>query len=451
MAREMTVLIAGAGVSGKLLAINLLRQPNIRVILIERDNSGRDSAAYYPDHLLHAQPADLSAYDDKPDHFLNWLAEGEKQARQPFLQPRIYRRYLDEELAKNARIAGNGHGLIFVGEAIAAHRRGASGFTITLSDGTVLACDILIHTQDSLPPAPNSLFSGLPSHIYCPDPAGHDWQSGLADTDHLLLLGTGIRAVNALLALDRHGFRGRVTALSRTGLRPQVQQEKEHEQEQGGTPKTPLFAVAEASASSLPTFILRQLHRRAKAEGWHRAIDALRPHMHSLWNRLDSKGKSRFLRHISPYWAAHHHPITPYADERLRHWREEGRLDFAAGQITHILPHRDRALVEWRIRGQDGKRRMDATRIINCASPQGEACIRAAPLLRCLEADGIIRTDAHHQGLDTDTIGRAKDKEGAPRTDLYITGPLARGDAWTITTVADIRRQAAAIAHAFGS
>ncbi len=445
MTKEKTVIIVGAGFSGTLLAINLLRQPHIRVILIERDSARLARGTAYstsrPEHLLNVRASNMSAYPDDPDHFRRWISAdtGLDQMSARFVERATYGRYLREELAHNARQAGNGRGWVFVGEVIAAERTGLSGFSVLLGDGTQLGCDILVLAQGNLPPADIPSFSGLDASLYYPNPWVRNWLSGLAPSDHILLLGTGLTAVDAILSMDRAGFQGKVTALSRRGLHPQSHLEA------GPHPERidrPLMDGAR---------LVHHVRQRAREVGWHMAIDELRPHTQDLWRRLDMAGQRRFLRHLRPYWDIHRHRIAPVAAERLRQWEEAGRLEFAAGKIGKVTPHGDRALVEWRVRGQETIRRIDAARILNCTGPQGDIRVCSDPLLRHLCASGAIRPDVHHLGLDVDRFGRAISAAGEAQPDLHAVGPLTRGESWEINAVPDIRRQVWDMARALSN
>jgi uncharacterized NAD(P)/FAD-binding protein YdhS len=70
------VVIVGAGFSGTLLAINLLRL-GAHVVLVERDSSRLARGLAYgtrePEHLLNVRASNMSAFPDDPGHFLRWM------------------------------------------------------------------------------------------------------------------------------------------------------------------------------------------------------------------------------------------------------------------------------------------------------------------------------------------------------------------------------------------
>ena len=102
------VLIIGGGASGVLLAIQLLRSPGgARVTIIEKRAELGLGFAYgeaQPFHLLNVRAANMSAYPDNRDHFLDWLdrngisggVTGEGRFR--FVPRPVFGRYISDEL-----------------------------------------------------------------------------------------------------------------------------------------------------------------------------------------------------------------------------------------------------------------------------------------------------------------------------------------------------------------
>jgi len=71
------VVIVGAGFSGALQAINLVRHAGPRATLIDRQADAGTGLAYgaaHPAHLLNVRASNMSAFPDDPDHFVRWLS-----------------------------------------------------------------------------------------------------------------------------------------------------------------------------------------------------------------------------------------------------------------------------------------------------------------------------------------------------------------------------------------
>src|SRR5690606_28727537 len=105
------VAIVGAGFSGTMLALNLLRQPNVEVLLIDRDRNRMGAGVAYSSsestHLLNVRAANMSAYADRPDHFRDWLGARGLGCDSAFVTRATYGRYLREELAAAMKRHGN--------------------------------------------------------------------------------------------------------------------------------------------------------------------------------------------------------------------------------------------------------------------------------------------------------------------------------------------------------
>ena len=81
--------------------------------------------------------------------------------------------------------------------------------------------------------------------------------------------------------------------------------------------------------------------------------------------------------------------------------------------------------------------------MINCAGPNADPARSPDPLLSSLARQGLVRPDACRLGLDVDLDVRLIDGSGAPNPALFAVGPITRGSLWEITSVPDIRVQAA--------
>src|SRR3954451_24486492 len=73
----LPIAVIGAGFSGTIAALHLLdRLPSRNLLLCERSSAFARGAAYAtssPVHLLNVRAANMSAYPDRPMHFVDWL------------------------------------------------------------------------------------------------------------------------------------------------------------------------------------------------------------------------------------------------------------------------------------------------------------------------------------------------------------------------------------------
>lgn len=423
MLRPRHVAIVGAGFSGTLLAINLLRHGGPRATVIERAaaQAGRGVAysAAREDHLLNVRAGNMSALPDDRDHFVRWLAREGLGDRTTFVPRRTYGRYLREMLE-----AARGDRLTLIhGQAVGIDTRG-DGACVRLDDGRQVDADVAVLALGNLPPHPPAGLDpeALPPGCYVADPWAGDLAAGDGD---VVLLGSGLTAIDAALLLEGQGFAGNILALSRRGLSPRRHVD------------APVPAgLRERPAERLSTLV-RAVRVRAAAIGWRGSVDELRPVTQLMWGAADDATRARFLRHLRPWWDVHRHRLAPAVADRIDALVARGQLRFAAGKVVGVT---DSAL-HWRPRGEERVVATRAARIVNCTGPQGDLLRSGEPLVRALLAMGTIRPDALRIGLDVDRQSRVVGAEGAVDERLYCIGPMTRGGLWEVVAVPDIRQQ----------
>lgn len=426
-----TVAIIGAGFSGTLLAINILRHDGPKALLIERDQTriarGVAYGTYRPEHLLNVRAMNMSAFPDQPGHFSNWLARSGIEAG--FVPRRIYGAYLSDALRETMAEAP-GRLTIVSGEA-AAIDPGEREIGIGFADGSRVSADAVVLAPGNLPPHGLKQLEGLDpaDGVYCPDPWAPAVTAGLGDSDTVLLIGTGLTAVDVALTLDANGFRGRILALSRRGLSPRAH-------DPAAPPATPVSRPHAMGAA-----LVRHVRGRVKEIGWHAAIDELRPHTQNIWRSADVTAQKRFLRHLRPWWDVHRHRLAPAVAGKVAELEAEGRLQFAGGRIVKVAAVEGGADVTWRQRFTGAETITRVQRIVNCTGPQGDVLRTREPLLQDLAARGIIRPDPLRLGIDVDSRGRVVGSNGCPNERIFTIGPMTRGAFWEIIAVPDLRHQ----------
>ncbi len=423
-----SVAVVGGGASGALLALHLLKAGASRVSLIERERVPGRGVAYStgrPEHLLNVPARRMSAYPADPDHFTRWYGErgGDAEAFAPRM---LYGDYLEEQLA------GAGERLEIVrGEAVDM----PSEASVSLADGRTIDADAIILAPGNFKPAtPRGIDPDSLGSLWVDDPWAGASVEGLAQGDTVLLLGTGLTAVDAILTLDATGFGGRIVALSRRGLAPR-----------GHSAREPMGAPAEQLPNDCIS-MLRRIRRRSEQIGWRSAVHELRTVTQDLWASASEKERRRFLRHLRPWWDVHRHKIAPAIAERIEAMQQAAKLVVAGARLISAEPADGQALVRFRPRGSDGIESIRVARIVNCTGPEMDIVRSGEPFLSALLSAGRIRPDSLRIGLDVDPHCRTLDSSGRASSSLYAIGPVTRGTFWESVAVPDIRVQAERIA-----
>lgn len=450
-ARRPTIAVIGAGFSGSLVALHLLAAGPAapRILLVERARGFGKGVAYstrHGAHLLNVRAGNMSAYPDRPAHFLDWLrCRNEEADPAGFVARATYGQYLQDMLSQAAMGSDAVGRLVLVADdAVSLTGRPDGGFLLTTDVGRTYAVDGAVLAVGNFPPDPPPGVDKdlLGSFRFRTDPWAPEALSRINGMDPVLLLGTSLTMVDVALSLADQGHQGPIVALSRRGLLP-----RRH----GSTPPPGTTQPPPAIGPSLSLSLraVRGAVRAAAAGGgsWHAVIDSLRAGTGAYWHSLPVEARARFLRHLRPWWDVHRHRLAPRVDERLRAMMESGRLRVVAGRLERLSAGTaDDLHVRLRPRGQAAGEELRVRHAINCIGPGGDIAGTRDPLLRGLLDRGQVRPDPLRLGLDTDTGARLLDQTGAVVQGLYAMGPIMRGTSWEITAVPDIRVQAQKLA-----
>ena len=428
------VAIVGAGFSGTLQAINLLRHDGPRATLIERAPLAGTGLAYgaaHPGHLLNVRAANMSAFPDDPGHFARWLeARGVSEAGAAFAERLSYGVYL-RELLDEARARAGDRLRLMRGDATDLIED-VSGVTVHLANGDRVSADAAVLAVGNLPPhTPAGLDpDALSPQRYKGDPWASDVGRGLDDSDTVLVIGTGLTMVDVVLMLAAGGFGGPIVALSRRALLP-----RRHASPSG------VRSELDRRPTLVGSTLLHDTRDRGEEIGWRNAVDELRPFTQNMWANADHAERARFLRHLRPWWDVHRHRLAPTVADRLDALVTSGRLTVLAGKTVSFAERDDGIEVTYRPRGATALSRLIVARIVNCTGPQGDLRRTEEPVLAALASRGAIRPDPEHLGIDVGSGAQIVDAAGRPSKRLFVLGPMTRGAFWEIVAVPDIRRQ----------
>ncbi|MBB3998344.1 FAD/NAD(P)-binding protein [Aureimonas pseudogalii] len=439
------ILIVGGGASGAILAANLLRHdPRREVVLIERSPAIGAGIAYATDdpaHLLNTRAANMSAFPDDPEHFWRWLAASGHAERLGcadafcFLPRKVYRAYLGDLLAPHCEPGGDGRLRVITGTCVDL-AAGPQGVVATLADGeTILAASAVLATgYDGQRAA-----GGTP---YLAQGAIID-ELGIAGDHDVLIVGTGLSMVDRVASLRRRGHQGRILALSRRGLLPQVH----------APAKTFRLDPADIPFGTGMAFLLRWLRRtiawaETRGGSWRDIVDALRPHTQMLWRSMTPASRRRFLRHARAFWDVHRHRMAPASFTMLEAARADGQLSILAGRIESTRQDGPKTVVTLRERGE-GHRDFAVDRVVDCTGVLREFAYEG--LVATMVAAGTARLDPLAIGIDVDEDGALIGADGVASPVIFAVGPPTRARFWEITAVPDIRVQCAALSRTLAS
>jgi uncharacterized NAD(P)/FAD-binding protein YdhS len=464
-----SVVIVGGGFSGCCLAVNLVRRsprPLAITIIESRVRLGRGLAysTSDPEHRLNAPSFVHSLIPDDAWHFTRWcltqsLDASDHQAARPdgasYQRRSDFARYLEQTVQEHSHGAATGSSITHLKGTASSLRFLEEGtksrYKISSREGQSLDADLVVcATGNHLPSLPSYLDASLAGH---PSVIGNPFDSelyGALSLDaHVLVVGAGLTALDALSTLIKRGHRGVIEVVSRHGLRPVAQ-----------GPMPPALALAKTAEglatlpgslvidrlmSPVPAFLadpavpatvrawlraLRSKIAEALAEGktWHAPFDDLRDALWQLWPLLPTAEKRRFLRRLRPLYDIHRYRTPPQNDELVRAAEAQGIVRFRAARLVGVQSVEPRALeAEFVEQGSAVRTRHRYDALVNCSGLDKVAAMTANPLLDSLLKAKLIRADPCALGIDVDLHCCALSALGQTQPQLRFIGPPTLG------------------------
>ncbi len=445
--------IVGAGFSGTLLALHALRRApaGTDVLLIERARRFGYGLAYgsgNPNHLLNVPAARMSAFHDRPNDFLDWL-HGRPAWRdttpQCFVPRQAFGGYIRDLLKTELRRPDIASRLVLVRGEVQHICSDGAQLSIRLDRDRRLTADLAVLATGNFPPEPPRVAdpSFYDGPLYRADPWEPGALDGLDPAAPVMLIGTGLTAIDSVISLLDRGHTGPITALSRRGLVPL---------QHADAPALPRRAVPAYPTAALALLrFLRGAAEQSVARGgtWQSVVDALRPFTMDVWQAMSLRDRAAFLRHARPWWDVHRHRMAPEVAVRIARARASGQLVVRAGRIQSYQTVGEGAVeVRFRLRPRDGggDDSITVARVINCSGPSCDYERTTDPLLRALLDAGRARPDPLRLGLDVTGTCALREATGAVSRQLFAVGPITKGMFWEMTAVPDLRRQCESLA-----
>jgi uncharacterized NAD(P)/FAD-binding protein YdhS len=438
------IVIVGGGCSGTLLAAELSAGSGgspCEVVVIDPGETPGRGVAYgtrCSSHLLNVPAGQMSAYERRPAHFSAWARRRDARVSElSFVPRRLYGDYLESVWQEATRRPARGSSVRHLRSTATSIMSGARGkrLRVGLASGAIIDADHVVLAMGNLPPNTMAPMGIAASAHYIADP----WRAGALDgvTGSVLLIGTGLTAVDVALALVDRDIAGPIRAVSRHGLLP-----RSHRPDAPAV--TPLPA---APRERTVRALIAVLRRNAAARGdWRVAIDEFRPHVAAVWRSLPDAERRRFLRHTSRFWEIHRHRMAPEVALRVDRLLTNHRLSVRTGVIASHQDVPDGVEVEVRRRGATDGDVYTVAHVINCTGPQSNIGAAGDPFIDSLLSSRLARPGRYGLGLDAGENGAVIGADGGPSRHLWAIGPLLRGVEWETTAAREIRHQAGQLA-----
>lgn len=460
----MRTAVIGGGAAAVSLLDSMLRRfgdtgaPH-DITLYEGSSRLATGRAYQPDldsALVNREAGYMSIRSQERDHFLRWLSDEPGYRDTPwaslpvdsFVPRRIYGEYLTAQLARCRAEAERRGWTVRLVEEYATEAKTAAAEVMIRSGERIRHFDRVVLCLGAGGPADPYRLTGVPG--FHPDPYPlREVLPRIADDAHVLVLGTGLSAVDVALALLAADHRGPITMISRRGLLPGVRARQRPFELRHLTPDvvrrradgaglrlrdffsllhTELTAAGvDIRAETVPRPAqdrLREDLARVEANPYQSfAATALHQLREPIWFALPDTDRRLFLRRFHPFAKPLYNPMPAPTAQTLLDAMDAGRLSVRSGVSAVVARPAGGFWLDGGGRRTGVDTVVDATR-----SGLAVAGDDAVPFLSSLTGSGLAVRNPHG-GLRIDTGTNtlvADQRDEVPR--LFALGDITSGD-----------------------
>lgn len=458
----LKIAIVGAGFSGTAFAAACHQhfKTPVQIFLYEKTGVFGPGEAYKTPffyHLLNVKAKDMSAYEDYPDDFLQWLESYCKK------MPEQIDQYLNENqiALKDQFVPRNLYGQYLKNLIVNMQSDTQSCVDLKLRSEEVIDVDFDqnqalvisknqfgIRKQQAVDKIILALGNNMPSAFSFPilsdisiihHPWDYEAPNQIDKNDSVCIVGTGLSMIDTVLTLYHQHHAGPIYAVSRHGLLPLT-----HSDSQASFSFPDEFLSRHHSLTNL-TKALRKISEHYMEEGgdWRQVVMALRRHVPDIWLQASLADKKRFLRHLLPYWNIHRHRVPASVAKLLNSLSTQGQLKILAGRLQEAGQQK----MTLRLRHHRHNSEFNTQWLINCMGPSLNLASQSLPLIQSLQKKSLATFDSLQLGLSVSDRGALKTKEGKDSSLLYTIGSLRKGHCWEVNAVPEIRQQCDALAR----
>ncbi|HXA47954.1 MAG TPA: FAD/NAD(P)-binding protein [Burkholderiaceae bacterium] len=445
--RTNTIAIVGAGFSGTLCAVNLLRcnlRAGLHIILLDPHARLGRGLAYrtWDDNLVLNVPAgNMSALADDASHFVRYCQSIDPAFNSgSFVSRRIYGDYLEQTLQQ----AIDEHAAVrferMQAEVLAVRQQnGQSTYQLELADQRQLNADQVVLAFGHFTPTDPGPFSEFyQSDSYISNPWNFAALDRIDANAPVALLGGAHTALDVLFRLTSQSDARKVYLISRRGL--SLQAHRSHPQSPAVAGFPSFFDHVEPTARHYFRALRLKVEEHLASGGdWRDVINSLRPHTPEIWQRLSLRERRRFLSQLLPYWDIHRHRLAPVAHLRFGQMLRAGQVETIAGYVQGYEINAGSVNIEVRERRSGIIRKLNVACVINCTGPNYDIHAIEMPLIKQLNADGYLKQDALKLGFEVNECYQVIDVQGRAADNLYYVGPMLKARYWEAIAVPELR------------
>ncbi len=330
-----SVAIIGGGFSGLSALSALVRHTTVplQVTVYGPDavlGRGKAYSTQDPDHLLNVRAGAMGAHAGQDSDFHAWLAAHNSPHQAADFVPRaLYGRYLDHVLADTLVAArGKDIRIFMVHEKVLDVQPAGDDLLVNTAIGQQTHQAVILACGNDRPRLP-VLGQGVAQHAgWWKNPYQADRWRDIAKAGHVIIIGSGLSMIDALVTLRREKYDGDITAISRHGHIPMAH---------AGVSTAFAWRVEDAQGIRTLSQLMRHVRTRAAATGadWRDVLDGMRPFANDIWRSWGARERKRAQRYMS-LWNNHRHRIPQVMHDMVSDLVSAGQLRLIAARVDRV-------------------------------------------------------------------------------------------------------------------
>lgn len=437
MSNIKELVIIGDGFAAAVMVVHLLRRgiapTAITVIGSGALGKGNAYGCDNPHFRLNIRENLPTIFSDDPLHFVRWAKEhvndlDAKTDAGYFYRRQDFGRYVSELVASKSKSSHI--------EQIKAKVLSLNGtdnsWSLALDNQSVISARKVVIATGNPPPtwpclATNSKPDSSASCLVENPWAGHGLD-GAKTQDHIILLGGGLTALDAINNLGERKHLGPIYVISPRAIFPPAQANWERKVQpvwpQNLTPAKFIRFMRDYLPSTSTT-----------STEWQSAWEELRINISMIWQQFSVQQKRTLFKRLGWLWSLYRFRASPQTIAAYEKLRSKNQIQFVLGRATEIQ------CSEFKVKVLLGNGiEVEGDRIINCTG------VASDPLLNQLIEDRLAIRDPLGHAIAVDESCRVCHLPSDRWSSLWMIGPATMGSLGDVVAASAIAKQAEQLA-----
>ena len=432
------LVIIGDGFAAAVSAIHLLRKgiPADSLTIIGAGSLGKGNAygCVSPSFRLNVREDLPIVFSEDPLHFARWaeanIDDPEAKTSAGFFYRRAdFGRYVAELIAAEVGFEK----IQRIPSKVTRLNRAQDGlWKLGTADGGLFYAEkVIIATGNSPPTWPCPIKTELGEQVdprLIENPWTGQYLAAIQPEEHVVLLGGGLTALDAIYALAEQGHRGRITIVGPRPLFPPTQAQWARQKQPNWPEKL--------SPAKLVRFMRQYLPSApTTSTEWQCAWEELRPNLNAIWQQFTPHQRQRLFKRLGWAWSLYRFRASPQTIKAYEQLRANHQIQFAVGRAKQVECTKGAITVQL-----NNGQRIQADRIVNCTG------VGADLFLNTLITDAMAIPDPLGHAIGVNTNLNVVKPNRQAWNNLWLLGPATMGSLGDVVAASTISKQAEELA-----